>query len=154
MLERPVIHKIDLSGSLTHKIESRGMVTAMYPRMTVHAGFPEHGTTDACAGIEIIKLIAMRVPGVWLSMALLAELRCSPHQRTRMDRTVCIMTDRALLEDRLMFPQERPAFLGMTGVAIIVDRYLAQFRLARRLMCLVTVVALHLPVTKWMTELL
>jgi hypothetical protein len=42
----------------------------------------------------------------------------------------------------------------MTGVAIIVDRYLAQFRLARRLMCLVTVVALHLPVTKWMTELL
>lgn len=130
------------------------MVATMDPRMAVHAGFPEHGATDACAGIEIIKFIAMRVPGMRLSMALLAELRCSPDQRTRMDRTVCIMTDRALLEDRLMFPQERPAFLGMTGIAIVVDRYLAQFRLARRLMCLVTVVALHLPVTKWMTELL
>jgi hypothetical protein len=89
-----------------------------------------------------------------LSMALLAELRCSPHQRTRMDRSVCIMTDRALLEDRLMFPQERPAFLGMAGIAIIVDRYLAQLSLARRLVCLVTVIALHLPVTQWMTELL
>jgi hypothetical protein len=87
-------------------------------------------------------------------MALLAELRCSPDQRSGMDRSMCIMTDRALLEDRLMLPEERPAFLGMAGIAIIIDRYLTQFRLTRRLMCLVTVIALHLPVTQWVTELL
>ena len=130
------------------------MVAAMDPRMAVHARFPEHRATDACAGIEIIKFIAMRVSGVRLSMALLAELRCSPDKRSRMDRSVCVMTDRALLEDRLMFPQKRPALFGMAGIAIIIDCDLGKFCFTRRLVCLVTVVALHLPVTEWMTELL
>ena len=130
------------------------MVTAMDPRMTVHARFPEHGATNTRAGVEIIKFIAMRIPGMRLMMALLAELRRSPYQRSRMNRSVCIVADRALLENRLMLPEERPALFGMTGIAIIIDCDLGQFCFAPRLVWLVTVIALHLAVTEWMAELL
>ncbi len=96
----------------------------------------------------------MRIPGMGLMMALLAKLRCTPHQRPGMNRPMRIMTGGAILEDRLVLPEEGSAFLGMTGIAIVIGCYLAQFRLARGFMCLVTVTALHLAVTKRMTELL
>jgi hypothetical protein len=130
------------------------MIAAMHPGMTVHARLPEHGACDTCSRIEIIEFITMRIPGMRLMMALLAELRCAPHKGSRMNRSMRIMTDGAILEDRLMLPQEGAAFLGMTGIAIVIGCNLAQFRLARRFMCLVTIIALHLPVTEWMTELL
>ena len=130
------------------------MIAAMHPGMTVHARLPEHGASDACSRTEIIEFVTVRVPGMWLMMALLAELRRTPHQRPRVNRPVRIMTGAAILEDRLVLPQEGSALLGMAGIAIVIDCYLAQLRLARRFMRLVTVTALHLPVTEGMTELL
>jgi hypothetical protein len=126
----------------------------MHLGMTIHARLSEHGTCDTCSRTEIIEFITMRIPGMRLMMTLLAELRCAPHKRSRVNRPMRIMTDGAILEDRLMLPQEGTALLGMTGIAIVIGCNLAQFRLARRFMCLVTVIALHLPVTEWMTELL
>ena len=64
---------------------------------------------------------------MWLMMALLAELRCTPYQCPRLNRTMGVMTDRALFEDRLVFPQERSTFFGMAGITIFIHRELAQF---------------------------
>ena len=88
-----------------------------------------------------------------LMMALLAKLRCASYQRPRVNRSVSIMADGALLEDRLVLPQERAAFLCMAGITIIVDRNLPKFRLTSRLVCLMTVITLHLAMAQWMPVL-
>jgi hypothetical protein len=88
-----------------------------------------------------------------LLVALLAKLRCAPYQCSRVNRSMSIMADSALLEDRLVLPQERAAFLGMAGITIIVDRNLPKFRLTSRLMCLMTVIALHLAMAQGMPVL-
>jgi hypothetical protein len=121
--------------------------------MAVQARLSEHGALYTWYGAEIIEFITMRIPGMGLMMALLAELWCTPYQRPRLYRTMWIVADRALLEDRFMFPQERSPFFRMAGITILIYRKLPQFCVTGRLMWLMAVTALHLPVTQRMTML-
>lgn len=66
-----------------------------------------------------------------------------------MDRAVGVMTQAAVLRDRRMLPQQRPAFLGVAGIAHLVEgRFFQQTfgnRLMNRLVDRMTVTAGHLP---------
>jgi len=43
-----------------------------------------------------------------------------------MIRAVNVVAKRAVFGGRLVFPQERPAFLGMAAIAVFIDRELLQ----------------------------
>src|SRR5208282_5281936 len=57
-------------------------------------------------------------------VALLAEPRRRDFQQKPVGRAVWIMTIAAVLQDRRMGPQKRPALLRMTGVTDLVNRRL------------------------------
>lgn len=125
----------------------------MHLRMAVQARLSEHGALDTWYGTEIIEFVTMRIPGVGLLVALLAELRRASYQCPRLNRTMWIVTDGALLEDRFVFPQEGAPFFRMTGVTILIHRELPQFFVTGRLMRLMAVTTIHLPMTQWMAML-
>lgn len=57
-----------------------------------------------------------------LGMALLTQPRCTLDEQRRLDRPVCLVAERATLDDRRVLPQKRPALVGMTASAGFVDR--------------------------------
>ena len=95
------------------------------------------GTVDI--GVAICTTLAeyiaaIQIPTIpeatWVSTTQLVALEAqewrSDLQHTRLCRAVRIMTDCAVLLDRLVFPQERPAFLLVTLVTHLVNRVLCQ----------------------------
>src|SRR5208282_5155024 len=76
-------------------------------------------------------------------VALLAEPRRRDFQQKPVGRAVWIMTIAAVLQDRRMGPQKRPALLRMTGVTDLVNRRLHQLILIRAAMRVVAVGADH-----------
>lgn len=61
-------------------------------------------------------------------VASLAQKRRPQLEQRRLRRAVRIMTVGAAFSDRLMFPQKRPAELGVTACARFVDRVFYQLR--------------------------
>ena len=59
-------------------------------------------------------------------VTLLAQLRSGFVQQCRMIRAMYVVAKRAVFGGWLVFPQERPAFFGMTAVAVFINRELLQ----------------------------
>lgn len=79
-----------------------------------------------------------------LDMTLLAEAG-NPHlQESRIRGAVRFVTVRTALDDWRMLPQERSPFLGMTRIAVLVDRIFPKHRLCGASMRIVTVAATDL----------
>ena len=112
--------------------------------VTVGAVGGDHkaGTVRICL-IRIIQEAAdmcTRAAG----QAGVAQLRAGLDQQSRMIRAVHVVTQRAVLADRLVLPQKRAAFFGVAGVAVLIDRELMKRRGAGRTMRVMTIAANHL----------
>ena len=57
-----------------------------------------------------------------VNVALLARHAGPGRQELGIARTVRVMTAHAILADRRVLPQERPAFFGMTLITGVIDR--------------------------------
>jgi len=77
-------------------------------------------------------------------MTLLTQLRPLAVEQRGMVRTMHLVTQGAVLRDRVVLPQKGPALLGMTGVAVLVYGQLVQIRRSGTAMRVMTVTADHL----------
>jgi hypothetical protein len=97
-------------------------------------------TIDAAANEEIRAGISSREPlgridYGWMARTLvtcLAQKRRPQLQQRRLRRAVRVVTVSAVLGDRLMFPEKRPAIFGVAGRASFIDGIFHQLRPGRR----------------------
>ena len=84
-----------------------------------------------------------RTPGrgrvLCLRVALSAQPRVGNFEQAIVNRAVRLMTSRAILKDRRVFPKKRSAPLGVTGVTVFIDTRLHQLRWMRRSVRIMTV---------------
>src|SRR3990172_11567540 len=78
-------------------------------------------------------------------VALLAEPGPAVLEQGRVNRAMGGVAERAVLTNRGVLPQERPPFLGVAGVAGLVDRALDEQPGAGRAVGIVAVAARDLP---------
>lgn len=80
-----------------------------------------------------------------LRMALLTEPWRALDEQRRLDRPVCLVAERATLDDRRMLPQKRAALVRMAAVAGVVDREVPQFELTGAAVWSMAIRAAHFP---------
>ena len=92
----------------------------MHLGVTVHAVPAKQKRARVGVGqaITILQLAGMERGG----MALLTQERPASDQQTIVHGTVRTMTQAAIIGRRWVFEQERTSFLGMAGIAGIVQR--------------------------------
>ena len=91
-------------------------------------------------------LVGVRTAGQSMTKSVALRAKPGPRnlQHELVDRAVRVMTVQAVLANRRMFEQERPALLGMALVASLIDRCGPEQRLIRGAVRLMAVGADHL----------
>ena len=84
-------------------------------------------------------------------MALLTEQRWPLSQHGRVVTAVGVVTQSTVFAHRGVFPQYRPAFFGVAGVAGIVDAGFGQLKFIQTAVGIVTIRARHLTKPQRMT---
>ena len=127
---------------------TRRVVAAVDLRVAVLAGASDDAwalaSAEQRAGSRLSVAVERAVVAHSEVVALLAEIRPRRDEQLVVVGPMRLMTAEATLTDRRVFPEERPAFFGMAGVADVVDRIGVQEGTRRRAMRVVTVHAGHL----------
>ena len=101
-----------------------------------HHGLAGKGRVDVVTAVEKTGMKG-------LGVAALAKKRLSHRQHPVLSGAVGIMTGSAVLADRLMFPEKRPAFFGMAGRAGLIDGAAGQHPGGRRAVGVMAIIAGH-----------
>ena len=114
----------------------------MHLRMAVLATAVHQEPGVGTAGVQVVAGVALTRVAAG-RVALLAEQRWPLGQRRRVIAAVGAMAQAARFSDRCVFPQVGPAFLGVTGVAGVIDVIRGQQKVIVAIMNVVTITAGH-----------
>src|SRR5581483_354696 len=134
--------RVGMAGLLAREGEAGGVVRPVDVDVAVAARAAEHELQRA--GIRPVR--PGRMPG--LHVALLAQARPRELEHLVVVAAVGVVAVQAALRHRGVLPEERPALLGMAGVAGLVDRVLLEERRGDRAVRVVARRAGHLPLAE------
>jgi len=104
------------------------MISAVHLAMTIGAILRGYEPASTPRGVtEINHAPCVRVAAATnLGMAGLTELRALLDQHGWVIRSMNLVAKCAFLRSRRVLPQERAAFFGMAGIAVVIDAQLLQ----------------------------
>ena len=97
------------------------MVGSVHVLMAVLARMLDHAIARTRTELRVAQVVE-RARMARVQMAALTEIRHLRDQQLVVIRAVRLMARRAVLADRRVLPQERPALLGVAGVAELIQR--------------------------------
>lgn len=129
-----------MAGSSAQQAAAAGMIGAV--NLGVAIGTAVQRQLGGSVDIGRVAVSGRRMAGG--AVTLLAQPRVSQFKQRSGGRTMRGVTKRAVVADRRMLPEEGAAFLGVTGEAGVVDRFLQQQFRAVAAVRIVAVAAKHL----------
>jgi hypothetical protein len=136
------------SYALSHQRSARRVVRPMNLGVTIDAAAGEQERARSSARQACRRVRHGRVPRAFVTR--LAQKRRAHFQKRRLRGTMWIVAIGAVLRDRLVFPQKRPAKFSMAGSASFGDGVLDQLSRSARAMRRVARRTRHLPFAQGM----